>query len=1174
MSHTTQSSRTGSPPADLRPAPLRLPLRKTVANLDDDPVAVVTKCRDGERDAPASRLSRDHLSQHPQSYITHNLPQRRHPGSRLASLKSRFEILHALNSADTSVTQYPNSSYTARPSTIPRASASKRNQQRNLLSPSPSPVELRSRASSGLSPRQVRTPADFSRKSMITARTQPIATSPSIAAGNQSGGGHSAICPRPVSGNDMDTDKKQTTRPSTSYFTTHSTVSSTGHGPERDPSIVADRRKLFERDSPQSLCAASTIPILRHSRPPITPRGTTSYRLPAGKSLQKNTPPLRRPSSDSVLSFRTATEFSPTKAARGKQETPKTSSNDFKFPARSNIPHPQQRPSVADLRKSFEKFSQPVELSGEPARLSLQSKASQRSIRQNQGMLPSTSSKLRLELCADQNSSSLEKISRLQPLLFCKGQIVDVKPRFKATGEFSSSHSIESSVKKETSPLPRSRAGQQVQREKAEVLDEPVTLKPVAHPAVEKMLQKKGNSTVVGTSLDGLGNSPRGERPSSEFLPETPKARHERFVTDDRPGRSPIGLLGASKVLPPDNRPAQGIGKVSQLRTFFERSSKQISSPLSLMNFRRSRPRTEEPTSEVTVDNLSPPGTISGSPTSTHTITRRRSIVPSLTTEISVNDFFCDFINGPGNDETPIAASPGEVTGEVEPRMTRESPVKHRIQQFEHLSRDSLKPGTTADNHGKPNSGGPQSASKNKTKRGAKRNKLGNWKPIHQKGAAIWRKISSSFSRSFDSWKDCDEDCDNVNHAEHTFSDFSFNGVLSPANDSKRQHNQSSSFGYSMHRVSHTSPQFLSSSHTTPNIEFGVGTSLKRYPKGAPNTSYHHSSPDAPLPSRIVYKGVPTIPRVFSGLRQRHVFGLDGHFPSKPVQEDELQPSEGTMSGPSTPQGGPSVLDRVMLRQAAAERTHGRQDEKHLRRDIIKPRNLSRTFAKWKGKGKADAALDSADEGTVLNGKGKERGTVGKRSRDDEGQGAAETNKKTDSGFVMFESKDVKLRHPKPRRPGQVRKLANMYREKGSSGVSVNTKASSGATLKESRLGLRQKASSALGLKSYKGGDAANNRNGNETRERKWKIVVRRLELLDIDFVLHVATTMLAVMRKTAPSSTEPHSPADFARKGLLQVPLAREAAGRLSEDGGRDAAALDGAVGGVESRHAEPLVV
>lgn len=35
----------------------------------------------------------------------------------------------------------------------------------------------------------------------------------------------------------------------------------------------------------------------------------------------------------------------------------------------------------------------------------------------------------------------------------------------------------------------------------------------------------------------------------------------------------------------------------------------------------------------------------------------------------------------------------------------------------------------------------------------------------------------------------------------------------------------------------------------------------------------------------------------------------------------------------------------------------------------------------------------------------------------------------------MRQVNDVKLRHPKPRRPGQVKKIVNMYREKASSGI-------------------------------------------------------------------------------------------------------------------------------------------
>ncbi|KAI0454309.1 hypothetical protein F5B21DRAFT_524716 [Xylaria acuta] len=922
MPHTVQTSRTGSPPADLRPAPLRIPVRKTVAGPDDNPRTVVSRYKLGARDISTSTLSREYLSQHPQSDITRT-PHRRHLGPKLQSLKSQFEILYAVNRADTSVSQYPISSYKARTSTIPRAAKPKQNLQRNLLSPSP--VGSISRASTELSPRQTRTPAAPGRKS-----TPPC--------------------------------------------------------------------RILTRLLAHSPCTSSTIPILRHARPFIPPRGASSHHLPKSKSFRNNSPSLQQ-------------SPSATQATPGKQGMPKRLGEGSRLPAVSNITHPQQRLS----------FSQPVEASGGSARPSLQSKASRRSIR----------SKLRIELLAERPSMSPDGISRLRPPIIGRGQIVDVRPRTKVIDQTSSPNPADGSVRHGLT-----------RQEKTGPLHAPVGLEPLSRTANEKPSQKSGNSENLDFSMDGLS-----------VLPETPNVQHELSTTEDTPGRSPLGVFRIPKILSPGSRPTQGSGKVSRLRRFFERSPGRFSSPLSVINF-HSRPGPGEPAGNLKGDYPSSSWIAPGSPTSTHTVTRRHSIVPSLNTEISVNDFFCDFVGSPNYGGTPVPASPSETAAEMESHMKHDSPVKHRIQQFEHISRDSL----NADYHGKGNGAGVSSAFKAETKRNGKHYMAGGWRPIHQKGAAIWRKISNTFSRSLDSWKDCDSDHEYLNPTEGMGSDADFDRSPSLANDPRRHSHRSSSFGYGADRVSHTSPQFVSSPQTAPSIQLAVGDSSNTHSKRTSNASYGCSSPDTSLPPRIVRKRPSLVARVSSGFRWHNGFGLDGHFPSKPVREEEPQPSESRTSGPRTPRGDPNALLKVMLKQSAAERNRRRQGERHLRRDI-----KSRTLARWKGKGKADVDLRSVD-GTISRGEAGKKQDKGKgKEKETQGQQENEPNKKTESGFVVFESKDVKLRHPKPRRPGQVRKLTNMYRDKGSSGVSVNTKASSGATLKESRLSFRQKASSAFG---------------------------------------------------------------------------------------------------------------
>ncbi|KAI0536521.1 hypothetical protein GGR58DRAFT_528200 [Xylaria digitata] len=1049
MAHTVQTSRVSPPLADLRPAPLRIPLRKSVASCDDDDDnengdsrTVVTKDTDGARDTSPSALSRKDPSQHSQSDIPHTHVERPDPGSRLESLVSRFEILDAVNSADTSLPQYPNSSYKATPSTIPRATGSKQIPHQDLISHSP--IESISRASSELSPRQIRTPISSGSKSMLPLSVQPIATIPNIIGRGPSNNSRNLTHPKALHGRDIDTDEQQTPNPSSSYYTSHSTISST-----------------------RSPLATSTIPILRHSRHFITSKDTPSRRLPTSKSFRKNHPSSVHSSTASATSIQATAEPSPIEALSQRQETPQKLRKDSDLPAGSNTTLPQPRRSVADLRRSFEKISQPVEPTNELTALGFSFKPSLNNIRQHQNL---SSSALRRppELLIERQSIALNEAPSSRPPLFGKGHIIHVKPRAKAAELFSSQGSIRDSLGHEPS-LSSLRGGRSSPQEIPQVgtkdLHGPTKSEPVPRPVGEKMRRESGNNAGLDTSMDGLGGTPFGEQQSDGALAETPKAQYDDSLADTR-CRSRPKAHATPLALPPGSRQTQGGAKVSQLRRFFERSSKRFSSPLSLVSLRsRPEPEPKECTGELVRDSPSPSWSEPESLTSTHTIARKISIVPSLTTEISVNDFFCDFVSGQSY-ESLATASPSGTGAKLEPQAKRESPVKRRIQQFEHLSRDSLKIGTVTEHNGQYKDAGLPSIIKNDSRAGGKRNTIGSWKPIHQKGVAIWRKISNSLSRSLDSWKDCDGDREPINLTEDINSNTSPDHSPSPVKNFGHSLRRPSPFGYSIYRVSHRSRRFASSSNTASSIQLGGGDASNNVPKGTANNGYSRLSPDAPPPPPL-RNSLPSIARVSSGFRGPSWFGLDGHFPSKPVQEEDFQPSDVTTPSPSTPQGDPNALLKVMLKQSAEERGRRRQDERNFRRD-----KTFKALARWKEKCKVDMGYHSADDTDEAGkkqdkgkGKGKEKETVRKEGEEQE----TETNKKTESGFVIFESKDVKLRHPKPRRPGQVRKLANMYREKGSSGVSVNTKTSSGVTLKESRQSFRQKASSALGFGGRKG---------------------------------------------------------------------------------------------------------
>ncbi|KAI1293903.1 hypothetical protein F5Y03DRAFT_387856 [Xylaria venustula] len=998
MAHLIQTPSTSSLPADLRPAPLRIPLRKSVADLHENSRTAPTKAAIRATDTLTTSTSYPgDIGRLYQSAIPGTRSKRRDPRSKFESLISRFEIIDAVKSVDSSVPQYPNSSYNTRPSTIPRATESKRIPQQDLIVHSP--TESISPTSSELSSYQSRTP---------------------------------------------------------------------------------------EVGGPRSPLATSAIPVLRHSKPAITSKEAPPSRLPKPKSFRKNNTSFLQLSSASATSLNAATRPGPKTVTPPRQETPETSRKESKLPAGSRIQLPQQRLSVADLRQSFEKISQPAKTSGETARPSLNLKPSLRSLRPGEDM-PISISQLRPELLKQRFSVAKDRSSCSQPPIFGKGHIVNVRPRSKASGLPSPKYAVAGSVRHESSPsLSRTeRSSVNETRQKERNITHQPGKQSLPQNEREKLREEPETDISFQALMDSLDSDQFGEKQGDGTFEEATKPKCELSAAEDSSVKGQSEVLGVSTASPPDSRPTQGVGKVSQLRKFFERSSKILSSPLSIMN---SRPTLEQNDSNSALMGSYPSSSCGGSesPRSMRTLARRISIVPSLTTEISVNDFFCDFVGHPSCEESPVTASPSETAVKVGSVSKHESPVKSRIQQFEHLSRDSLKAAAAIQQHDKHNHGGPPSSFEKDNRRGGKR---GSWRPIHKKGVAIWRKISNSLSYSFDSWKDCNSYHEQINVVEDTGLNTSSDHSTSTPDDLKHGVRHFSPFGYSMHRVTHMSRQFVTPSHTTSSIPLTDRDTTSIAPRRALNTSYDRSSPDTPPPPLIIRKSLPIIARVTSGLHRPNGFGLDGHFPSKPVPEEEFRPADAPTSGPSTPQGDPDALLKVMLKQSAAERSRRREDEKHLRRD-----KKLRALAIWKGKGKADAAtpLPLTDEvgpsGEASRkhdrgkwkGKGKEKEVEPKENDGHSSKGQEnETNKKTESGFEVFESKDVKLRHPKPRRPGQVRKVANMYKEKGSSGASINTKASSGATLKgkekekEGRQSFfRQKASSALGLRRRDDGPA------------------------------------------------------------------------------------------------------
>ncbi|KAI0189855.1 hypothetical protein F4808DRAFT_467209 [Astrocystis sublimbata] len=1100
-------------------APLRIPTRKAVAGGGVSHQTVVDDLGQSVGDYTASPSTRQVAlgpnqssqdSSHDISTSLHHLSL----GPKLQSLRSRFEP-HAVNSNDANLSRHLHD-YMAQPMTNPRAEKSRQSLPRIIISPSPS--ESTVLVSSEISPCQVQDQPVHDRRSLLPVSTNQIVDILLDVKNQDGSAGHvNSSCKMAVNdtGMDMDGDEQEASRPSTSYFTSHSNASSTNHRATYRSSRTAESRTLFEKKSSISSGATDFVHTLRHVGPLPRSGEVLSHRPSMSKPIETDAHSLPQSSSINVISpIQPKSESPSRKMETRKQSTLQETGDGPEHPSFSGATYPQARPSVADLRKSFEKVPKPIDTSETPAKAMLHPKPSRE---------PLTGPQLRVEVLAERPPTSPDGKPHLQPLIIGRGHIVDVKPKTKSTRQLYQQS-----------------------------------------PPAKGPHKWDNSSNDLHATMDGLsGITPASARERTTVLSDNSQDRLEQCATRVQIGRDNCKIFTTPKTPPASSRPTQEGGKVARLRRFFERSPNPLATHRSLMslhgllNNNKSRRNPSSPSWSDT-----------GSPTSTHTVARMRSIVPSLTTEISVNDFFCDFVGNSRHAESP-APIPTDPAVELRYRKSRESsaklesPVKRRIQHFERISRETLH-----SEYRQMGSGDGASSLLNR-RPGRKVNKhkqylLGSWEPIHQRGAAIWRKISNSLTRSLDSWKEDGERKDGHDHL-HPNNKVMRDGCATHAtsraeNDLDPDFHQSGSFTYGAHaNRRRANREFMSSSYTAPSLPFSAtaSSSSTRLPHShshahhvkyttatTSESDYDRSLPNTPLsPPATHKKKTPLIRRISSGFHWPHAhahgfgLGLDGHLPSRPVRGDEgvgeVEAEEAEEDGRSEPLGDPNALLKVMLKQSAAERSRRRQDEKerethrqthghrvshlHLGREI-KSMTFGR-FQKEKGKvggesvggggvssnlgiggegGGTSAASQEYeyDEAASVPGaatnqdKGKGKGgrihfkTKHGRSKDkdkNKGKGkeistaedqgneadAEEPNKKTSSGFVVFESKDVKLRHPRPRRPGQVRKIATMYRDKERSRDTVDTKASSGATLKELKGSaaslLGRKASSALG---------------------------------------------------------------------------------------------------------------
>ncbi|KAI1262650.1 hypothetical protein F5Y18DRAFT_438775 [Xylariaceae sp. FL1019] len=267
--------------------------------------------------------------------------------------------------------------------------------------------------------------------------------------------------------------------------------------------------------------------------------------------------------------------------------------------------------------------------------------------------------------------------------------------------------------------------------------------------------------------------------------------------------------------------------------------------------------------------------------------------------------------------------------------------------------------------------------------------------PKWKKCKATWRKISDSVKTSVKVWK--------ARGSEETSTDDSdaVGGTDDPSSKisgPSTANSGPSPFGFSLYRTKHK-------------------TESSSEPVASPEGSRKES-----FGSRIV-----------GGLSQLNTFafGLDGHQHSRPVVDEGS-----TTSNPATPPSAsptivdPNALQKAMSKQSAAERHRRRQEARREKADRVR--------SMFKGKQKESTEKSGGKED---KGKGKDKEVC-----DAQTQVSPNVEGKTDSGFVVYDTEHVNLRHPRPRRPGPVRKIANLYKDKSLSG-GISATASKGGSV-------------------------------------------------------------------------------------------------------------------------------
>ncbi|KAI1408339.1 hypothetical protein F5Y13DRAFT_194420 [Hypoxylon sp. FL1857] len=1023
LSSTTSSSPTPSEDSDdltleLQPAPLRLPRRNLISNLDgSNSVDREQTPTVADRESTStSTARRDSPSPPPQATIPKVPSQRRPPAPKLGTLVSKFEILDALNNAE--VTSVPK----ARPSAIPRAQGALRGKRGAIESPQQTTtVEKRDDTgySSDVSPRQVASPPPRATRSKL-----PVSTTFKTTTGR----GDVRTVFHAYDGEKANISSKEREKQS------ESRISPT-------PRLKDDRRRLFEHKSSEFVDRIS--PIVRESTEAeliayspfskstnsaleqskleesvLSSGDLPSQQLPKSNHSQQNSPyKPKLQTTPSASSLNSPQKKNTDDDGRDHQIVEETPVKKREPPTLSRIFSKVQRPSVADLRKSFEQNSQPPR--GAPqtptkAKLSPEKTPTRESDKET---LRSSGSTYREHIASARTIT--EKGTTVQTTSGAVGATNRTELRTKPSQRALRTPQFDTARHAPTWSLPRS---SRFRRGGPRTLDGAISFE-------HEDMRDGGdlNETNVAEIFDSstIRESKKLSNTSLiyQFLRGSPRASSRNFLASEK-----LVTDQASAPKQADRTPERAFkpelvtrctGRVSDLRRIFERSAAKGSSPNSFKPFWRNRSRSKQIPEADEIHDAGYDPNESSTTLDTHITPLERIPVPELTTKIPNSDFSWDFTETLG--DTGLMKPKAHFDTQVEEihPIEQESPVKTRIQQFERLERGSPVTSLAPSCRAKSYDANLNSSFTKKENDPKQMKSRASWRPFRQRGVEMWRRISNPF-RSVAGGNGITHNGEQAGSSNHVDT----NNTRSHSVRHRLRYCRSDIFGYHLY---HTS-EVVRSSSSSCNGSSSDDELAEMSESQSPYLTYRRP-PSSHLPMRRTFPFLARMSDDLGYTDEFDDFGFDGSTLSKAIRRrDKPSTTQASQrryqsSSSPTPLGDPSTLSKVVTQQTTAERKRRRVEEKQLRQKERDTKREEKTKAKEK-------EMDDEERATNGQDKGKGKDIEGKKKE-------RSWSTKTASGFVVRQINDIKLKHPKPRRPGQAKKIVNMYKDKSTSGFKL-----------------------------------------------------------------------------------------------------------------------------------------